>query len=89
MTGILKTTQKNLMVFSGRAHPQLAQEVAEGPSPRRRIFSRLALACSGVMPYFCVMCSVISWPSAAMPGFNSNGWKCSSARTSPLTRSRA
>jgi len=30
MTGILKTTQKNLMVFSGRAHPQLAQEVAAG-----------------------------------------------------------
>ncbi len=29
MTGILKTTQKNLMVFSGRAHPELAQQVAE------------------------------------------------------------
>ena len=29
MTGILKTTEKNLMVFSGRAHPQLAEEVAE------------------------------------------------------------
>jgi ribose-phosphate pyrophosphokinase len=28
MTGILKTTQKNLMVFSGRANPLLAQEVA-------------------------------------------------------------
>ena len=28
MTGILKTTEKNLMVFSGRAHPELAQEVA-------------------------------------------------------------
>ena len=28
MTGILKTTEKNLMVFSGRAHPQLAQDVA-------------------------------------------------------------
>ncbi|MGA8979255.1 MAG: ribose-phosphate diphosphokinase [Pedococcus sp.] len=28
MTGILKTTEKNLMVFSGRAHPGLAQEVA-------------------------------------------------------------
>ncbi|MDQ3358641.1 MAG: ribose-phosphate diphosphokinase, partial [Actinomycetota bacterium] len=27
MTGILRTTQKNLMVFSGRAHPDLAQEV--------------------------------------------------------------
>jgi ribose-phosphate pyrophosphokinase len=29
VTGILKTTQKNLMVFSGRAHPELAQQVAE------------------------------------------------------------
>ena len=28
MTGITKTTEKNLMVFSGRAHPQLATEVA-------------------------------------------------------------
>ncbi|MGN6612254.1 MAG: ribose-phosphate diphosphokinase [Angustibacter sp.] len=29
MTGILRTTEKNLMVFSGRAHPELAQEVAK------------------------------------------------------------
>ncbi|WP_275693178.1 ribose-phosphate diphosphokinase [Nocardioides sp. TF02-7] len=29
MTGIQRTTQKNLMVFSGRAHPELAEEVAE------------------------------------------------------------
>ncbi|GAA5153698.1 ribose-phosphate diphosphokinase [Nocardioides marinquilinus] len=29
MTGIQKTTEKNLMVFSGRAHPALAEEVAE------------------------------------------------------------
>lgn len=29
MTGIQRTTQKNLMVFSGRAHPELAQEVAD------------------------------------------------------------
>jgi len=28
MSGINKTTEKHLMVFSGRAHPQLAQEVA-------------------------------------------------------------
>jgi ribose-phosphate pyrophosphokinase len=28
VTGILKTTEKNLMVFSGRAHPELAEEVA-------------------------------------------------------------
>ena len=28
MTGYKKTTEKNLMVFSGRAHPVLAQEVA-------------------------------------------------------------
>ncbi|WP_256842823.1 ribose-phosphate diphosphokinase [Ornithinimicrobium cryptoxanthini] len=27
MTGIQKTTQKNLMIFSGRAHPSLAEEV--------------------------------------------------------------
>ena len=27
MTGIQRTTQKNLMVFSGRAHPSLAEEV--------------------------------------------------------------
>ncbi len=29
MTGIQKTTEKNLMVFSGRAHPGLAVEVSE------------------------------------------------------------
>ncbi len=28
MKGIVKTTQKNLMLFTGRAHPRLAQEVA-------------------------------------------------------------
>ena len=28
MTGIIKANQKNLMVFSGRAHPELADEVA-------------------------------------------------------------
>ena len=28
MTGMKKTTEKNLMVFSGRAHPELAEEVA-------------------------------------------------------------
>ncbi len=28
MTGIQKTTEKNLMVFSGRAHPDLSEEVA-------------------------------------------------------------
>ena len=28
MTGIVKTTEKNLMVFSGRANPELAEEVA-------------------------------------------------------------
>ncbi|QVT81391.1 Ribose-phosphate pyrophosphokinase [Nocardioides aquaticus] len=29
MTGMKRTTEKNLMVFSGRAHPVLAQEVAD------------------------------------------------------------
>jgi ribose-phosphate pyrophosphokinase len=29
VTGILRTTEKNLMVFSGRANPELAQEVAK------------------------------------------------------------
>ena len=29
MTGMKRTTEKNLMVFSGRAHPQLAEEVTE------------------------------------------------------------
>jgi ribose-phosphate pyrophosphokinase len=29
VTGLKRTTEKNLMVFSGRAHPELAQEVAE------------------------------------------------------------
>ena len=29
MSGLKLTTQKNLMVFSGRAHPELAEEVAE------------------------------------------------------------
>ncbi len=28
MTGMKKTTEKNLMVFSGRAHPELSEEVA-------------------------------------------------------------
>ncbi len=28
MTGMKRTTQKNLMLFSGRAHPELAEEVA-------------------------------------------------------------
>ncbi len=30
MSGMKRTTEKNLMVFSGRAHPELAAEVAEG-----------------------------------------------------------
>ncbi|GAB48668.1 ribose-phosphate diphosphokinase [Mobilicoccus pelagius] len=30
MTGIKRTTEKNLMVLSGRAHPALAEEVASG-----------------------------------------------------------
>ncbi len=29
MTGLKRTTQKNLMLFSGRAHPELAREIAE------------------------------------------------------------
>ena len=29
MTGLKRTTEKNLMLFSGRAHPRLAEEVAE------------------------------------------------------------
>jgi ribose-phosphate pyrophosphokinase len=29
VTGLKRTTEKNLMLFSGRAHPQLAEEVAE------------------------------------------------------------
>ncbi|MBA2444240.1 MAG: ribose-phosphate diphosphokinase [Nocardioidaceae bacterium] len=29
MTGVKRATEKNLMLFSGRAHPHLAQEVAE------------------------------------------------------------
>ena len=29
MTGVKRTTEKNLMLFSGRAHPSLAQEVAD------------------------------------------------------------
>ncbi len=29
MTGVKRTTEKNLMLFSGRAHPQLSQEVAD------------------------------------------------------------
>ncbi len=29
MTGIQQTTEKNLMVFSGRAHPELAEEVVD------------------------------------------------------------
>ena len=39
MSGMKRTTEKNLMVFSGRAHPGLAEEVAEqlgvrpGPDP--------------------------------------------------------
>jgi len=30
VSGMKKTTEKNLMVFTGRAHPELAQEVASG-----------------------------------------------------------
>ena len=29
MTGMKRTTEKNLMVFAGRAHPELAEEVAD------------------------------------------------------------
>ena len=29
MSGLKRTTEKNLMVFSGRAHPELAEEIAE------------------------------------------------------------
>ncbi|MBA2774048.1 MAG: ribose-phosphate diphosphokinase [Nocardioidaceae bacterium] len=29
MTGLKRTTEKNLMLFSGRAHPELAEEVAQ------------------------------------------------------------
>jgi len=29
MTGMKRTTEKNLMLFSGRAHPHLAAEIAE------------------------------------------------------------
>ena len=29
MTGMKRATEKNLMVFTGRAHPALATEVAE------------------------------------------------------------
>jgi ribose-phosphate pyrophosphokinase len=29
VSGLKRTTEKNLMVFSGRAHPELAEEVAE------------------------------------------------------------
>ena len=32
MTGIMKTTQKNLMVFSGRAHPELADQADDEQS---------------------------------------------------------
>ncbi len=29
MSSIKRTTEKNLMVFTGRSHPQLSEEVAE------------------------------------------------------------
>ena len=29
MTSLKRTTEKNLLLFSGRAHPELAAEVAE------------------------------------------------------------
>ena len=29
MSGLKRTTEKNMMVFSGRAHAELAEEVAE------------------------------------------------------------
>ena len=34
MTGLKRTTEKNLMVFSGRAHPELAEEVADAARHR-------------------------------------------------------
>ena len=34
VSGMKRTTEKNLMVFTGRAHPELAEEVAEHPRHR-------------------------------------------------------
>ena len=33
MSAVSSTPKKNLMLFSGRAHPELAEEVAEVRSP--------------------------------------------------------
>ena len=43
VTGIMKTTEKHLMVFSGRAHPELAEEVATRAGHRAGADERLRL----------------------------------------------
>ena len=48
MSSITRTTEKNLMVFTGRAHPDLAEEVAAllGPAPA---LARECLAQSAIL----------------------------------------
>ena len=58
-------------------------------APRWRIASRFFCTCCSGMPYLRAMCSVVSSPSGAMPGFSSNGWKCSVTGTSGPRRSSA
>ena len=39
---------------------------------------------AGEAPYFCAMCSAISWPSGPIRGLSSNGWKWISAVMSSI-----
>ncbi len=55
----------------------LMSKLKPSASPRCWMFCRLASVCAGVTPYFCARCSSISWPSGAIFGFSSKGWKCS------------
>ena len=46
MTGINKTTEKNLMVFTGRTHPELADAVAALPAPDIAVMERIRARCA-------------------------------------------
>ena len=49
MTGLTKKDQKHLMLFSGRSHPALANEVAVYVSPVPMVHPELFLAAAAAM----------------------------------------
>src|SRR5690606_25608453 len=58
-------------------------------APRWRIISRVAACCCGEDPYFCAMCSPMSWPSGPICGLSSKGWKWIRADSSSCRRPSA